>query len=152
MTVLVAAAPAVAGARLQRAERVAIAKINRLRADSGLRKVRPERRLARAATAHSRDMLQANFFDHFSSNGTSAYDRIRSYRRSSLIGETLAYRPWDGSGGGTARAIVRMWIASPPHLAVLTTGSLRRIGISRRRGTLFGQRVMVWTADLASRR
>lgn len=143
------AIPNVAEARLSRAERSAVRRINELRTSSGLKQLRTDGRLSRAADAHSRDMLRAGFFAHPSSNGTSAYDRVRRYRRrSSLIGETLAYMPVKGNT--SARAIVRQWRNSPPHLATLTTAGFRRLGIAKRRGRLFGQRVTVWTLDLAN--
>jgi uncharacterized protein YkwD len=140
--------PSAAEARMTHAERSAVKRINHLRADRGLNKLRADGRLARAADAHSRDMLRADFFAHPSSNGTSTYDRVRHYRPSNLIGETLAYMPVVGNT--SAAAIVNMWGNSPPHLAVLTMGDFRRIGVAKRRGTLFGQRVSVWTADLAN--
>ena len=34
----------------------------------------------------------------------------------------------------------------------MTTADFRRIGVAKRRGTLFGQKVTVWTADFASRK
>jgi uncharacterized protein YkwD len=137
-----------AQARVSRAERAVIKRVNNLRAQHGLRGLHGDPRLARAADAHSRDMLQANFFAHESSNGASAYTRIRRYRRSNLIGETLAYQPI--AGNTSPAAIVRMWKHSPGHFAVLTTGRFRRIGVAKRRGVLFGQKVTVWTADLSS--
>lgn len=146
-------APVQASARAQRmdrAERVVVRKVNALRRAYGKPALAPNRRLARAADAHSRDMLRAGFFAHNSSDGQSAYDRVQAYRRSSLIGETLAYMP--ARGDASPQNIVRMWIASPPHLATLLTGRLRRIGVSRRRGMLFGQPVVMWTADFGSAR
>ena len=59
-------------------------------------------------------MLRADFFAHSSSNGTSPFDRIRRYRHSRAVGETLAYVP--KGGRTTARAVVKMWMNSPPHL------------------------------------
>ena len=53
-------------------------------------------------------------------------------------------------GNPSAKAIVDLWINSAPHLQTLTTADFRRIGIAKRRGRLFGQRVTVWTADLAN--
>ena len=137
-----------AQAKMSRAERAVIKRVNKLRAQHGLRGLHRDRRLARAADAHSRDMLNAGFFAHESSNGTGTYDRVRRYRRSNLIGETLAYQPV--AGNASPAQIVRMWRQSPGHLAVLTTKRFRRIGVAKRRGVLFGQKVTVWTADLAS--
>lgn len=131
-------------------EQKVVKRINALRASYGLEDVRADRKLARAAGAHGRDMLRGDFFAHSSSNGTSPFDRIRRYRNSRLVGETLAYMP---AGGRTsAGAVMNMWIDSPPHLGVLTTARFRRVGIDKRRGTLYGQKVTIWTADLSSRR
>lgn len=148
---LVLCVPAAAEARkMSRGERAVVNRINDLRASYGLGALKGDRKLARAARAHSRDMLRADFFAHTSSNGTSTFDRVRRYKRVSLIGETLAYMP---KGGATsARSVVFMWINSPSHLAVLTTRRFRRVGISKRRGELNGQRVTIWTADFSTRR
>src|SRR3712207_179908 len=86
-----------AQAKMSRAERAVVKRVNKLRANHGLRALHRDRRLARAADAHSRDMLNAGFFAHESSNGTSTYNRVRRYRRSNLIGETLAYQPVAGN-------------------------------------------------------
>jgi hypothetical protein len=45
-----------------------------------------------------------------------------------------------------------MWLASPPHRAILLDPRFRRIGIARRWGRLGGAKQAVVTADLASRR
>jgi uncharacterized protein YkwD len=147
MTIMVAV-PASAQARMSRAERAVVKRINQLRADHGVRGVHRDRRLARAADVHSRDMLRAQFFAHNSSNGTDTATRVRRYRHSNLVGETLAYQPVRGDT--SPKAIVRMWIESPGHLAVLTDGRFRRIGVAKRRGMFHGERVTMWTADLAS--
>ena len=133
---------------LSRAERSVIKRINKMRAHHGLKALHADRKLARAADAHCRDMLRADFFAHTSSNGTSSDNRIRHYRRSNFTGETLAYQPV--AGNTSPARIVRMWRESPGHFAVLTEGRFRRIGVAKRRGTLWGQRVTVWTADLTS--
>ena len=135
---------------MTRGERAVVKRINALRADHGLKRVRSDGRLARAADAHSRDMLRNDFFAHSSSNGRTTSDRVRRYRRAKLIGETLAYMP---QGGRTsARAVVGMWIRSAPHLETLTMRRFRRIGVSKQRGRLDGRRVTVWTVDLSTRR
>jgi uncharacterized protein YkwD len=135
-----------AQAHMSRSERGVIKRVNVLRAQRGLPALRADDRLARAARAHSRDMARRHFFDHPSSNGTSAYNRVRRYRRSKMIGETLAFAP---VGDATPAAIMKMWINSPPHLTVLTTAAFRRMGVARHRATLNGERVVLWTADLA---
>jgi uncharacterized protein YkwD len=95
-------------------------------------------------------MLNANFFAHSSSNGQDMASRVESFRRSSWVGETLAYVPSRRAGHQAAR-IVSMWMHSPPHREALMSGRYTRIGVARRRGMLGGQGSIVFTADLASR-
>jgi uncharacterized protein YkwD len=146
-----AAAPARAddSARLSRAERALIRHINDARADHGVRRVRVSGALSRAADSHSRDMLRHDFFDHTSSDGTPFDRRIRCYIDARVVGENLAAI---GRRRGAAGTIVRMWMSSPGHRAVLLSSDYRRIGIARRWGKLGGSRAAVVTADFASRR
>jgi uncharacterized protein YkwD len=143
--------PAVAtagSARLDRAERKVIRIVNRIRARSGLRRLRPSRALSRAASAHSGDMLRRNFLGHASSNGTPMSARVRRYTRARWVGENIAAV----SGRRVAGRVVRMWMASPGHRAVLLAPAGRRIGVGHRRGSLGGARRAVVTIDMASRR
>jgi uncharacterized protein YkwD len=144
-----AVTPAAGRAKLDGVERAVIRHVNAFRGRHGLPRVRPSRSLSRAADRHSRDMLARDFFAHFSSDGTSFDRRVRRYAGADAVGETLAVLPNDTGG---AAAIVRMWIASPPHRAVLLTGRFQRIGVARRRGSLGGGRRSVVTADFASTR
>ena len=139
-----AAAPAAqAGSpRLDRGERSVIRAINRARASHGLRRLLAGRRLARAADAHSRNMLRADFFAHGSFS-----QRVRHFVRYRSIGETIAM-----TSRCSARAVVRMWLNSPSHRAVLLSGKFRRVGVGRRRGRLGSSRACMVTADFASRR
>ncbi len=150
VAVLPAGASARSGARMNRAERAVVREVNAQRARSGLAALRATRSLGRSADFHSRDMGDAQFFDHPSSDGQSAYDRVRSFRRSNLIGETLAYMPI--AGDRSPEHIVQMWMASPPHRETLMTKRFRRVGVAQRRGTYGGRRVVFWTADLTSAR
>ena len=133
--------PAGAAVRLDRAERAAIRHINNFRAAHGRPPVYPARSLNRSAEAHSTDMARRNFFAHTSSDGTPFDVRIRRYIGRGAVGETLA---WHTRTRRIARVIVRMWINSPPHRAILLEGNFRRVGLARRHG--------MWTADFASRR
>ena len=143
------AAPADASGRLNRTERAVVRHVNYVRGAHGLPSVRASRPLSDAADSHSRDMLQHDFFDHTSSDGTPFDRRIRRYARARLVGETLAAL---GQRHPRGAAIVRMWMDSPTHRAVLLTAGFRRIGIAGRWGTLGGEGQAVVTADFASRR
>lgn len=138
-----------ADARLTQTERTTIRLVNDVRSRHGLGRLRVSAALSRAADAHSRDMLRRNFFDHTSSDGTPFDRRVRRYIGARRVGETLAAL---GRRHGGAAAAVRMWMASPPHRAVLLGSGFRRIGLARRWGTLGGAGRAVVTADFASGR
>jgi uncharacterized protein YkwD len=144
-----AASPATAAARLNHSERAMIRHVNDVRSGRGLVPLRVSHALNRAAESHSRDMLRSDFFDHSSSDGTSFERRVRRYTGAGMIGETLA---WTARRHGGAGTIVRMWMNSAPHRAVLLSPGFRRIGIARRWGTLGGSARSVVTADFASGR
>jgi uncharacterized protein YkwD len=147
--VLVAAVPATAaGPQLSRTERAILRKVDRQRAGHGLHAVRSSRALARAADAHSREMLSANYFAHSSRNGGSFATRIHRFAHARKVGETLAML--SRCGRHSARWVVSMWMHSPVHRAVLLTGGFHRVGIALRRGRLGGRRACMVTADFAN--
>jgi uncharacterized protein YkwD len=136
--------------RHDRVERSIINAVNKQRAAHGVAKVRRSAKLARAADFHSWEMLDANYFAHSSRDGGSFDNRVRRFARHRAIGETLAWM--SGCGRGSASRVVRMWMNSPPHRAVLLTPLYRRIGVGKRTGHLGSTRACVITADFASRR
>ena len=139
-----AAAPAAqaGGPRIDRGERTVIRAINRARSSYGLHRLLAGRRLARAADAHTRNMLRSNFFSH------GAFSRrVHRYVHFRSIGETIAM-----TSHCSARTVVRMWLNSPGHRAVLLSRRFRRVGVGRRLGRLGATRACIFTADFASRR
>lgn len=140
-----------AGARLDRAERALLREVNRTRAAHGLHPLRRSRRLQRSADYHCWDMLNANFFAHASSNGTSFERRVKRYTRKRRLGENLAYVPSEAARHAASR-VVAMWLGSPGHREALLSPSFSRIGLARRIGKWGDFRVAVYTADFASRR
>ena len=73
---------------------------------------------------------------------------MRRYTGADWVGENIATVTRKGSA---ARKVVRMWMASPGHRAVLLSPSGRRIGVGKRAGRLGTAKRAVFTADLASR-
>ena len=130
-------------------ERKVVKLVNRVRARHGLRRLRASRRLVRAAGRHTFDMLRSDTFGHTSSNGTPMEKRVRRYTRARWVGENVA-AVWGRRRG--ARLVVRMWMGSPGHRAVMLSRSARRIGVGRRVGMMAGMRQTIFTADFASRR
>jgi uncharacterized protein YkwD len=137
------------GVRLDRTERRVVRLVNRIRARHGLRRLKVSARLARAASNHTSDILRTGYLSHASSDGTPMATRVRRYTAARWIGEDIAFTT---RRRGVAGLVVRMWMASPGHRAVLLAPAGRRIGVGRARGSLAGARRAVITADIASAR
>ena len=143
-------ATATAKPRLDGREKAVVRAINRQRAKHGLSNLRSSRRLARAADYHSWEMLDADYFAHESRDGGPFDERVRRFADHRALGETLAMV--GRCGNGSPRRIVRMWMNSPGHRAILLDGTYRRVGVGKRTGKLGDDRVCVITADFGSSR
>jgi uncharacterized protein YkwD len=119
--------------------------MNQVRLAHGVHPLRADGRLERAARSHSSKMLSAGVFFHGAFNA-----RIRSVGvRAPRLGENLA---WGMGRGSRARAIVRMWLASPGHRRNLLDGGYRLVGVGALRGNFSGRRgVLMITTDFAGR-
>jgi uncharacterized protein YkwD len=144
-----ASASAGGKARLDGAERAMVRAINRQRANHGLGGLKASSGLSRAADYHSWEMLDANYFAHTSRDGGPFDARVRRFADHRSVGETLAWL--SNCGGGYARKVVRMWMDSPGHRAILLSSGFRRVGIGKRNGSLGSGSVCVVTADFGSR-
>ncbi len=114
--------------------------INQAREAKGLKPVRLDHRLWRAARHHTRDMLKRHYFAH---GATS--DRLARYVHSGVIGETLA---WGSGSYASPASTVNSWLNSPPHRRILLDPDFRYIGIGSRGGAFQGERwARVYTAD-----
>lgn len=114
-----------------RLARAAVCLINRRRVARGLRRLRLNRRLSRAARRHTRDMVRRRYFGHVSRNGADVVDRLRRSRyirpnSAWAVGENLA---WGSGRRATPRRIVRAWMRSPGHRANILSPRFREIGI-----------------------
>lgn len=119
--------------------------MNEVRAANGLRPLRTDARLERAAHAHSADMVRRGYFAH----GRVAARLARYGVRGRRVGENLA---WAAGGAADTRTIVNLWLASPKHRANLLRPGFRRVGIGARTGPFAGHgSALVITADFAGR-
>ena len=105
--------------------------VNRQRARRGMRALRENGRLSRAALAHTEDMVQKRYFEHVSKAGGDVVDRLLSTGylgqvRSWLVGENLA---WGTGSVSTPRQTVANWMGSPGHRANILQRRFREIGI-----------------------
>jgi len=105
--------------------------LNKKRKEHGRRALKPNRRLARAARKHARDMVERKYFSHTAPGGVSFVDRImrQDYVNPGqgwTLGENLA---WGSYQLATPKSIVRSWMRSPGHRANILNPKFREIGI-----------------------
>ena len=138
-----AAAPAALGAGQTSMQASLLQAVNAARASHGLRPLRLDAGLDRAAVAHSSEMLRDNTFSHGDFAG-----RMASFHLGGSLGENLA---WASGSAASARVFVRMWLTSAEHRANLLRPGFHRIGLGLARGTFQGQGgATIVTADFSS--
>ena len=97
--------------------------INNERKKAGLKIMTFDKKLAGVATKHSADMLQRGYFSHYTPEGKSPFDRMRSDRVRFLIaGENLALAQ-------TLQSAHEGLMESPVHKANILHISFERAGI-----------------------
>ncbi len=127
--------------------------INDVRRAHGLRPIAPSKGLRAAARHHSLDMMARGYFAHTSPTGSTLTHRVV---RSGFVtygqwwaGETLA---WGYGSQGTPAAVVKAWMQSPEHRAILLSARYHLVGIGRVYGTFLGHPgASVWTVDWGHR-
>ena len=117
-------------------------RINHFRAEYRRAPIHLNVRLEHSAQAHSTDMAKHHDFSHSGSSGVSWVTRIRYWGyHGDWIGENLAV------GNITARTVMAMWKASPPHRANLLDGAFAAVGIGATPGTYAGRAAIYVTSD-----
>jgi uncharacterized protein YkwD len=122
-----------------------LAAMNQARAEHGLRPLRLDATLARAARAHSLDELRHGYFAH-----GAFVARLTAFgARGPMVGENLA---WGEGDLGSAGHVVAMWLASPEHRANLLRPGYTRVGLATPIGSFQGVGdVAMVTADFAGK-
>jgi uncharacterized protein YkwD len=101
--------------------------INQARAANGLGALGGERHLRKAANGHARDMVRHRYFAHQRAGGPSFGARLEHAGwHGSAAGEAIA---WGCGASAPVAATVRAWLNSPPHRAILLSGTYRKVGI-----------------------
>ncbi|MBO9534363.1 MAG: CAP domain-containing protein [Solirubrobacteraceae bacterium] len=112
-------------------EAAVLERINDVRASYGLAPFARHRKLSRAADHHSARMARARVVAHqvWGEGGLGA--RLRWAIGGAKAGEVLYW----GRGGVRSATIVRAWMNSPGHRAILLSGEFTRVGIGLRPGS-----------------
>jgi uncharacterized protein YkwD len=106
--------------------------VNCERTKRGLVPLHAQYNLMLAARAHTRNMATAPFFSHISPSGLTPAARAIAFGytisgfRSWRLAENIA---WGTGTYATPEQIVRGWMNSPTHRAIILTASLRDIGV-----------------------
>ena len=131
---------------LRRIRAATLCLVNRERTARGERPLRPNRRLVRAARAHSENMAVDDYFEHTGPRGQTPLARLRavgyvSRSRGYEVGENIAWGTLQLSTPSAIadlcfraavkmpRAIVAAWMASPGHRANILDPRFRETGI-----------------------
>lgn len=120
-------------------ERAVVRRVNAERSRRAIKPLDQSPKLARSASRHSLRQLRSDRLWH---------RRMRTAFAARRAGETLAFVP-----RGTrdrARWIVRTWMRSPSHRAVLLSTGVSRVGVGRRYGALGTRRGIVVTMNVVS--
>lgn len=109
-------------------EKNVIKRINAVRADHGLRPLKLQRGISRTADHHSKRQHRAGTLTHQLPGQFSPQRRLAKFGGRS--GEVVFW----ASNGARSSTIVRNWMRSPGHRAVLLSPQFRRVGVGIRTG------------------
>lgn len=106
---------------------------NTLRQAQQLTSLQPVEALSTIARAHSKDMADRRFFEHINPEGLAPHERLLAGLPNTVnmySGENLAQHSQDNlDTSALAAELMRLWIASPEHLAQLTAPDFRHLGV-----------------------
>lgn len=119
------------GATDRKLAEASVCLMNKVRAQHDLRALTVNKKLARAAGAHSEDMVERGYFSHFSRSGGNIVSRLRrvGYLRGArawFVGENLA---WGAGWRSTPREIWRAWMRSSGHRENILDPRFREVGV-----------------------
>ena len=114
-------------------DRATLCLMNRIRIAHGLVPLRFNSSLGRIASGQASDMVGGHYFGDQSSSGKSPLARI-------MASSYVAHHPglhlhaaqnigWGTGHAATPAGIVTAWMHSPPHRAIILTGSYRDAGV-----------------------
>lgn len=99
--------------------------INQYRKDKGLKPLRLNADLTKAAKAHSRDLAKWDRISHYGSDGSNPWDRVkRTGYKARLAAENV------GTGQISFKEVMRGWKKSPGHNKNLLLADAEHMGIA----------------------
>jgi len=119
-------------ANLRFVERSTLCLVNRLRAEYGLARVRPNFALTKVARRQARTMVRSDYFGDVGPTGQTPISLVAGTRYSInaagglSVGQNIA---WATPDRDTPARIVAAWSASLPHREIMMTGEYRDAGV-----------------------
>ena len=105
------------------------AMINNVREQNGLNALAFDESLNAVAETRSQDLMNRNYFSHYTAEGTNVFDVMRtsgvSFR---YAGENLAQSA--PASVGTPEGFMNAWMNSPTHMANILRAQYTKIGVS----------------------
>jgi uncharacterized protein YkwD len=138
------------------ARKAIVCLLNAERRQAGARSLEANKKLQRAAQKHTDEMDGTGCFAHECPGESALGSRLEivDYLAGGLsrwaAGETIA---WGSASRGTPKAIVQIWMESPPHRSTLLNGSFKDVGVGFAAGTPNdgGDPGGIYTADFGLR-
>jgi uncharacterized protein YkwD len=130
--------------------------VNRVREHYGIEPLEENAPLRRSATGHSNDMVEHGYFSHDGPAGSTVGSRVT---QSGYLARVNAYFIGENIGGGvgpkrgSALAVFRAWMHSPPHRANILDTEFHDLGVGVARGYPAGGGIAAatYTLDLGMR-
>lgn len=128
-------------------EKRAFALHNAARRDRNLKPLCVHPALQKAARAHSKDMIERDYFSHDTKGrNEDACERIRRYGyRWSACGENIG-------SDSTPERMFKAWMGSSGHRSNILSGRFREVGIGAQTGNYDGFKTTMYTVDFGARR
>jgi uncharacterized protein YkwD len=118
-------------ASIHKVQTATLCLLNNERRRRGLPRLHENHRLDLASMRHARDMARHDFFEHGDFVGRIKRTAYLSGAGTWTVGENIA---WGAGPYATPKAIVHMWMNSPPHKENILSRRFREIGIGIARG------------------
>jgi uncharacterized protein YkwD len=131
--------------------------VNRVRLHYGLKALRYNPQLRSSATGHSWDMVAHGYLAHDGPSGSTIGTRVAS---AGYLARVSTYFVGENIGGGAGRragsamAVFRTWMQSPPHRANILDAGFHDFGVGVARGYPGGggSAAATYTLDFGTRR
>lgn len=123
--------------------------INNERVSLGKQPLSLQTQLTNAATLHSQDMIDKDYFSHTSQDGRTYIQRLvnAGYVSYTAAGENIGYH----SGSPNASAVFEMWKNSSGHYNNMISDSFTEMGLGVATGDYTGFQATMYTLDLGRR-